>query len=379
MLQLKTGLTIFLGALLFAGTELAFAQAQPARTPISSNAITDKGQFELDFWKSTERIDTPAAYSAYLETFPNGRFAALARAAMGKGQAPVSKEPAPVPKEQPLGQINSVVPTVAKLEPRAKLATYSEETNTGSVDLRAGDKLNGPITLMVGGLGAKKQILIPKGEWVVLAATDYDKIASIIPLTGGASPNQRVRLTTVALAQFDGERAASLITFEYNRSTASSLINMWPDSVKCEGSEATSIYHNKEGDFTLERCVIVHALPDKPLRESAVPAVWRDIDASMRGLGGILGQFNIESSISIITQKAYLRVSRFDCTQLTSDGRGCIPLLDHSRRLALKAPGVESRIAWAKAYLPFVVTGFKRDLDDEDSLKTSQAMSLLPD
>jgi hypothetical protein len=47
--------------------------------------------------------------------------------------------------------------------------------------------------------------------------------------------------------------------------------------------------------------------------------------------------------------------------------------------MALKAPNVDKRIAWVKAYLPFAVTGFKRDLDDEDSLKTVQAKTMLPE
>jgi hypothetical protein len=296
---------------------------------------------------------------------------------MGRGQAPASKESAsipPIPKEQPSGQISSVTPTAAKPEARAKLVTYSEETNTNSVDLRAGDKLNGPITLMVGGMGAKKQILIPKGEWVVLAATDHDSL-----LPSRLMGDLRLRLTSIALAQFDGERANSFLMFTYNRSVLTAPIDVWPSAAKCEGSEATSLYHIKDGDFNLRRCSLVSDISDKRFRESAVPALWTDVDASLRGLRGNLGQFNIESTLFVVNPKAYLRISRFDCTQATPDGIGCQPLPDHSRQLALKAPGVESRIAWAKAYLPFAVTGFKRDLDDEDSLKTIQAKTLLPD
>jgi hypothetical protein len=269
MLKLKLKLMICVGALLLAGTEVVFAQAQLNRATPSTNAASDKSQFEFDFWRSTERIDTPAAYAAYLETFPNGRFAALARAAISKGQVPVNKEPVLASKEPQLTLKPQALPAETKQVSQGKLAAYSEETNTGSIDLRAGDKLVGPITYMVGGIGAKKQILIPKGEWVVLAATDH--IVTIPYLTVAGS--QRVKQASIALAQFDGERAVSFLVFEYSRTAIPVPVNAWPDAVKCERSETASIFLLKEGNFTLQRCSAVNSVLNNRLRESAFAVV----------------------------------------------------------------------------------------------------------
>jgi hypothetical protein len=348
MLILKSGQALLFTALLYATAELSFVQAQPARAPILSSDTPEKNQIEQDFWKSTERVDTPEAYSAYLETYPNGHFSALARAILNK-----SKSQSRISETRPGMQ--------------STLSAYSDETNTGAVDLRVGDKLSGPVTLLVGRLGAKKQILIPKGEWVVLAATDYKSTLA------------RINLTAVALAQFDGVRAVSFLRFAFNRSPGPNTF--WTDAAKCETDGLTAIHGFKDGEFTLRRCMLVRAAPDTRLRQLGVAALWADIDKSMKSLGGVFGQFNIESTMFIVNQQRvdYLQITRLDCTLRNSDGLGCQPLPDGSRRAALEAPNVDVRIAWAKAYLPFAVTGFKRDLDEEDSLKTPQAMTLLPD
>jgi hypothetical protein len=348
---------------------MVLSQTQSGRASVPSNNTADKFQAELDFWKSAERIDTAEAYTAYLEMFPNGRFSALARAALSK----ISREQAK-PSIDPQPTLKNPAPAVAlKPTPSSGLAAYSEDINTGSIDLKAGDRLNGPVTYTVGGIGVKKQLLIPSGEWIVLAATDHELYVPFIGTTGG----NRIKNASVALARFVGTRAASLLVFEYNRSAVSIVVNNWPDAVKCERSDATSIFMLKEGNFTLQRCSAVNSVSDNHLRESAAPAMWKDVDVSLRGLGGSLGQFNIESSVFVYNQRSYLRVSRFDCTQASAGGADCESLADLPRRAALKEPNVDKRIAWVKAYLPFAVAGFKRELDEEDSLKTVQAKTML--
>jgi hypothetical protein len=240
---------------------------------------------------------------------------------------------------------------------------------------RPRDKLNGPVTYSVGGTGAKKQILIPKGEWMVLASVDHNMM---IP-SSGLSREMLVRFSTIALAKFDSTRTSSILVVTFNRTVTPTTLSSWPDAVKCEGNEAPSFYSSKEGDFTLRRCSFVRAVADKQLRESAVPNLWQDVDASLRGLSRNFGQFNIESSIFVVDRRDYLHIARFDCTQLKADGLGCEPIPDSTKQPSVKSPNVEARISWAKAYLPFAVAGFKSNLDDGDSLTTSQAKTQLPD
>ena len=55
---------------------------------------------ELAFWRSVQEGNTAAEYQAYLDTFPNGRFAALARlrlARLAQGPAPRPGGPVPAP------------------------------------------------------------------------------------------------------------------------------------------------------------------------------------------------------------------------------------------------------------------------------------------
>ncbi len=52
-------------------------------------------QYELTFWESVKDSRDAADYEAYLQAYPNGRFAALARARIARLRAAASKTPAP--------------------------------------------------------------------------------------------------------------------------------------------------------------------------------------------------------------------------------------------------------------------------------------------
>jgi formylglycine-generating enzyme required for sulfatase activity len=72
------------------GTAPAPPSANVARQP---SAGTPPDAFELAFWESVRESKNPADYRAYLQAFPNGRFAPLARLRAG-GEAPVTSPPA---------------------------------------------------------------------------------------------------------------------------------------------------------------------------------------------------------------------------------------------------------------------------------------------
>jgi hypothetical protein len=63
-------LTTFLSSLCLLASSAAFAQAP--------------NDFEMELWRSATRLDTPAAYEAYLKSFPQGSFAAMAQAALAR-------------------------------------------------------------------------------------------------------------------------------------------------------------------------------------------------------------------------------------------------------------------------------------------------------
>ena len=103
------------------------------------------GEVELEMWRSAARIDTPAAYQAYLAAYPGGSFAPMARAALAKA-APAGG--APATGAPPMGALAPLVGSVS----------------SGSTELATGAKLVGPGVVTVGSVGAKRQLLIPAGE-----------------------------------------------------------------------------------------------------------------------------------------------------------------------------------------------------------------------
>lgn len=98
----------FLGALAVAGPCAAQAGA--------TNGVGT--QFELTFWESVAGSDDPSLYEAYLEKYPDGTFAALARAksAALRKAARTAPAPAPVP-----AVAAPAVPPVAPVVPVARV------------------------------------------------------------------------------------------------------------------------------------------------------------------------------------------------------------------------------------------------------------------
>jgi peptidoglycan hydrolase-like protein with peptidoglycan-binding domain len=76
-------------------TELAARPSQPPPTPPSApapagTAAAAVDPYELAFWDSIKDSDNPADYRAYLQTYPQGRFAALARVRAQATPAPAA-------------------------------------------------------------------------------------------------------------------------------------------------------------------------------------------------------------------------------------------------------------------------------------------------
>lgn len=146
--------------------------------------------FELEMWRSASQINTPAAYAEYLARFPNGSFAGMAQAALKGGAAPAAPRAA--------GGASPAL--LAKTE-----ALRAREPESGAVTFRVGDRFLGPGIVRSGWYGAKRQIVLPAGEWIVLAVYDH----YIDTFT-------RVQMTSMAFGRFRGERLDSLIAFVSN-------------------------------------------------------------------------------------------------------------------------------------------------------------------
>jgi len=88
-------------------TQIAAAQRKAA-----ADEKAERRSTELAFWKSVENSDDPANYQAYLQAYPNGQFAALARVRAAK--KPPTEVAALAPQQQPV-----TTPPSASLVPGA--------------------------------------------------------------------------------------------------------------------------------------------------------------------------------------------------------------------------------------------------------------------
>jgi hypothetical protein len=254
---------------------------------------------------------------------------------------------------------------------RSTLNAVSAAANSGATDLSIGDKLYGPGAITVGWLGVKKQLLIPNGEWVVVAATDHNSSQAI--------PSQ---LTSMALGQFDGNAMKSLIIATFNRRPGSQNSN-WNDAARCEIEDQRKLYIEKEGPPASRRCVFVRPVSNAQVRKTGHALLWQDLRTNLDSLNGKFGEFNLESAQYVVDSRgSYLRVVRFDCTQTTSDGKGCAAIDDASVRDTQPPAGVEARIAWAKIYFRLAAPGFNKELNAENltpGTETRYKSVLLPD
>ena len=354
------------------------ALAQPAsQNKAAASSTTDKASVEVDFWKSVERMDTADAYAAYLEAYPNGRFALLARLAMKRtsgGAQPASASAVPVPPPVAStvpASAPASVPATTPMQVQAqvtggKLNAWSEPAS-GAITLDAGHKIRGPGVITVGRLGARKQLPIPEGEWVVVAATDHDSDTQPrhSAATGAVLGHGAVKLTTMTLAQFQGTIAGSLLVVTFNRVTNDMPRFTWKSAEQCvaaadqagqaEPGAPAEYRHTAGGGRHLRLCVQVRH------EANGIPAVFapehrKEINQNLSKLGGRLGGFNTETDLYLVDRyNAYIRITRLDCTEAQQGRPACaIP--------GIQPTGIAAQVAWAKAYAPSAQAGFDRDL-----------------
>jgi len=107
------------------------AQPQPAAqgnaiVALHSRAILPKDsteQYELAFWDSIKDSDHAADYEAYLQAYPNGRFAALAKARIARLRAAAPKSATPAPATREPEQARPKPPKVKKAPQEAPKET----------------------------------------------------------------------------------------------------------------------------------------------------------------------------------------------------------------------------------------------------------------
>jgi hypothetical protein len=298
---------------------LAFAAAAFAQSP---------NEAELELWRAAARIDTPAAYQAYLAAHPNGTFAAMARAAIEKLAPAAAAAPAAVPAGP------------------SRLGPLSGGVTSGATELAVGARLTGPGVITVGSVGAKRQLVIPAGEWVLLAAEDHR--------TRGSA---QFSLASLAFGQFDGSTLRSLLVASFNRRAipvpagnpstylVQGMLPTWTVAEQCERAGPGDALREVGGTPALRHCAAVRpgsdwraALADTPLAEP--------VEQALKSLNAGTAPFAWRSELHYTDQRyGWLGIVRHD--------------------VAAVGPGAARAEAWRR-YRALATRGYTRDLEADD-------------
>lgn len=211
---------------------LAAASVATAQTPAAGS-----DPVELELWKGAVLINTPASYGAYLSRYPNGAFADMARAGLGPSAASATPAPAALP---------AVGPMRLQLD-LAELARQPRQT--GAVEFGPGAVFQGPGFVTAGHWGARRQLVVPAGQWVTVAATDHSLLGLL-----------EVQLTTVGLLRTDGDAAGSTLFITFNRRSLPqvfgprSVIPTWQALDSCFSKSTVSLVRVPSSDMRVQWC-----------------------------------------------------------------------------------------------------------------------------
>jgi hypothetical protein len=193
------------------------AYSQQSNTPPTTEAV------ELAFWQSSERIGTIEAYRSYLGRYPNGTFASLAKAALNNA-VNLSNSSASAP-----------LPVRPATSPKGTLRVFKKDPQSGSVTHQIGQIFEGPVAVTAGWLGARKQLVLPEGQWIALAARDRYQM---FPHSSSMALEQRVKIADVAFGKFDGSQLSSVLLFSFSAEKTMPLV--W-SMLNCSNAESVAL------------------------------------------------------------------------------------------------------------------------------------------
>ena len=352
-----------------AGSTHAAGREEPRVLGLFAANDTPTAGVEAEFWRSAERIGTPEAYRAYLAAFPSGVFAPLARAALAKESSLAT------PGANAAGATRAEVAKPSDNKASPTLRYFSEAAPyTGSIAFNVGDRFTGPGPLTVGWIGAKKQVVLPPGEWVVLAATDGKSYQAQMAVT--IPGVNRVDLTTLVLGKFAGDRLSALLRFTSNIRPATTPT--WTDLAECDLSDATRLHHARTQPTTFRNeCVAIRSLAN-PMTE-AYPAA-DEVRRSLARIGARMSGAAVVLVLSFAERaNGYLGITRMDWPALTLGAESEPAEAWYPQSLSsspLRSAYVTALLAWAQAYRAVASDGYRRALGAADLTPGAGAIAL---
>lgn len=210
-------------------------------------------------------------------------------------------------------------------------AVLAGAPTNGAITMLPGEVYHGPGPITVGYLGAKKQLVIPNGPWLLVSVADR---------TSGHQPP--VGLVSMVFAQFREGQVASLMHYLFNgRSTARVW---WPEVKACNDGAAPAGGQKVAGVADAERAC------GWTVRNSRAPQVndagWSRALEALERLGSPVpeGAQQLTRAWIVDGQSNFLSIRRTDY------GPGA------------DAAAQAVRANWLQAYLPFMSEGMDKRL-----------------
>ncbi|MGA2794963.1 MAG: peptidoglycan-binding domain-containing protein [Roseiarcus sp.] len=184
----------------------ALAQNAPVAQPPNASAASEKAAQENMFWDSAQRSNSVADYKAYLDAFPNGLYAPLARNRIAAMSAqpeaappapPAPNQPAPPPAGQPAPSPAALKAEVGTMATEQSLNLAPDDRIELQQRLQALGLYSGPIDGNLGpsfrtaiGTWQKQHELAPTGLLgpLQLEALKAESDAAAQPPNGGPAP-----------------------------------------------------------------------------------------------------------------------------------------------------------------------------------------------
>ncbi len=178
-----------------------------ASAPVNGSAANRATELALDlaFWDAVKTSSNPADYRAYLEQYPQGRFAALARLRAGV----VATNPAANPNAGSTGVLNtpsaSPVRTTASLRTTSPEGLYAAQVQAGQVQLIDVQKNSVIRSIAIDTALAPETVQFsPDGRWLALGAL---RQGQSVQLLFGVATGRVLWERPASAAQFDAQQA----------------------------------------------------------------------------------------------------------------------------------------------------------------------------
>ena len=333
------------------------AHAQDAAAP---------SQLEREFWTSTQQIGTEGAYQAYLSRFPSGFFAPLASAAIKKGVDALS-DGSPQNTNRPA---NGGPAKSNSGRPQFDPAKIAGPTGSRASTQQTGDIFYGPGPMTVGWLGAKKQVVVPAGRWILLGAEDG--------LSGHTSP---IPLTALVLARLEsGTSIQSLLLVRFNSRTGNSR-STWADAKACEESPPSAPFAWHETGSGVTQCITSALRTQASAARMFSSSIWKVALQTLTTAGGTppSGSYLLTEMFYTGDLSNYLKVSRIDFGVSLDGASAASNIVGQTSSIDLSMVG---RRRWAEAYSPLAALGYRKKLAEDELYAGSRpttASAPLPD